>query len=457
MADEAEEAAQGLPPGPCLDAEAWRTSEREQLSSLRAFRRAYGPVFTVYGAGRPPRVYIAEPSAIEDIFVRHQADLEGLGPSLFKPLVTDRSVAFLNAERHRQARHLLGHALDTDNPDCRARTITGIVSRATNRLRTGEDIPLEVFASDVTRDVILALCLGSLPARRHTELRNALDRAMNVVHEQQTAVLSPCPGEAAPTAAAVTQAIRVLDDLLLHETRRRRGQSGAPMECIADRLTARSATNGELCDHGVVVHLKTLLVSGHETTSAALAWTLLHLARSHEVLHALRQELTAQPPGHAPVALLRLPYLEAVCLEALRLSSPVPNGGARTVVRAFQAQGYVFRPGTEVVPAIHLTHQSERVFPHPHLFDPHRFTGRRYRSSAFLPFGIGPRYCLGAAIALQELSLAVAVVVRQDDLQVVDVGEGAGSVSMGPTVRVPDTVVLRRCPPRLSDRQEGKR
>ncbi|WP_370423996.1 cytochrome P450 [Streptomyces sp. QH1-20] len=137
--------AQGLPPGRHLDAGAWRACEREQYRSLRAFGQQYGPVFTVHAEGRPPRVYVAVPEAIEDIFVRHHRDLVGLGPSMFEPLVTSRSVAFLNGEPHRLARHVLAHALATPDQDGRARAIARVVRRETGRLAVGEAVPLGVL------------------------------------------------------------------------------------------------------------------------------------------------------------------------------------------------------------------------------------------------------------------------------------------------------------------------
>ncbi|MGW2613018.1 cytochrome P450, partial [Streptomyces mirabilis] len=390
--------AQGLPPGPYLDAGAWRVCEREQYASLRAFGQRYGPVFTVHAEGRPPRVYVAVPEVIEDIFVRHHRDLVGLGPSMFEPLVTSRSVAFLNGEPHRLARRVLAHALDTRDQDGRARAIARVVRRETGRLAAGEAVPLEVFANDVTRSVILAVLFGFLPATLHEDLLGVIDRAMGFLHERQTAAPEACPGRAAAASAAFTRTHRELDRVLLRETRRHR-QYGPVGECVVDRLIGSSAGDGGLSDPDIAMHLKTLLVSGHETTSASLAWALFHLARHPGVLEALRQEIGTGEGGGEPPDWSRLPRLGAFVSEVLRHSSPVPNGGARKVVRPFDAQGVSFPPGTEVVPAIQLVHHREAAFPSAEVFDPQRFHQRGYRNSEYLPFGIGPRYCLGAALA----------------------------------------------------------
>ncbi|WP_327358062.1 cytochrome P450 [Streptomyces sp. NBC_01304] len=436
-------AHRGLPPGPSLNADTWKASERDLMEHLREFCRTYGPVFTVHAEGRRPRVYVADPQAIQDIFVRHQEDLEGLGPSMFKALVTDRSVAYLNGHVHRKTRHLLGHALEAHDPSLRARTIARIVADESDRLEPGVENPLEHFTNRVTRGVILEITFGRLSSDIHLRVLDSLDRAMTSLHEQQNTPSASCPESGERLPASFSAALADLDRILLLEIVRRRTDE-TRQDCVVSRLLSSSTATGKLTDQDIALHVKTLLVSGHETTSAALAWALLHLSLNPVVLDALRQEITAEL---APEDLLRLPYLNAVCLEVLRHSAPVPNGGAREVVREFHAQGYLFPPGTEIVPAIHLTHQREQTFANACAFAPKRFQGVRYGHSEFLPFGIGPRHCLGATLALQELRIAVAEITRRADLHVVLPRGEIMPISMGPTQRLPKDIAIYRSQP----------
>jgi cytochrome P450 family 110 len=433
-----------LPPGPTLDTAAWREVERNQLSSLQEFFASYGPIFTVRREGTRPRVYVAEPDAVRDIFVLHAANLEAQGTSLFKPLVGADSVAFLNGHRHREARRVLRHALHLEDPQERLRMMVTVVSAEASQVPVGAGLPLQDFANDVTRRIIVTLLFGEMPQSWSRSLLDGLGTAMACLHDRQAAVLASANHDVKEFSVKFDRVRDDLDRILYRRLALHRNSPEIPCVTVLDHLTGASTVAGGLSDREIIGYLKTLLVSGHETTSASLAWALCHLASRPDVRAQLRRELDASDEIIDPSKYLTLPYLRAVCLETLRCSSPVPNGGARKVVREFSSGGYAFPPDVEIVPCICVMHQREDIFPQATVFDPQRFVDRSYRGDEYLPFGIGSRRCPGATLALQELTVALAVIITRPGIHLEVPTDALGGMFIGPTVRVPRSAILRR-------------
>jgi cytochrome P450 len=164
----------------------------------------------------------------------------------------------------------------------------------------------------------------------------------------------------------------------------------------------------------------TMFIAGHETAANTLAWSWILLAKDAAVRATLDEELgrVLGPAG----ASRRLPeasdyralrYTEAVVKEALRLFPP-----AFTVMRTATADtsvgGFAIPKGTDVSLVPYATHRDARFFPDPERFDPTRFLGEvepdRY---TWLPFGGGPRVCVGNAFAMMETTLVLATIASR--------------------------------------------
>ncbi|MCK2244396.1 MULTISPECIES: cytochrome P450 [unclassified Crossiella] len=429
----------GLPPGPELDAEGWLAVERDQPRSLWELYRRYGPLFTVRGPGRTPRVYVAEPEAIRQIFVLHSKDLHGQGTNLFRPLVGEGSITFLNGRRHQEARRVMSQAIAAADPHQRGRLMADLVSAEVARIPAG-GVPLPEFTNEVTRKVIIRLLLGALHPEQGRDLLGAFDRAVAALHDKQLATLAENEPAAQAAqdryAAAEADLGRILAALL---TAHRAG-SHAAETTILDQLLDSPAV---LSDAEVVCYLMTILVSGQETTSSSLAWALCHLAQHPAATTRLRAELAAAD-ARDPAGYPALPYLQAVCQETLRHSSPVPNGSAQKVRTEFHCAGHTFPAGVEIVPSICVAHQRETPFADPADFRPERFLDQRYHNHEYLPFSVGVRYCPGSAMANQELSIALAMIMRDPAVRIDLPPHGVDAITIGPTVRVPGNCLIRR-------------
>jgi cytochrome P450 len=201
---------------------------------------------------------------------------------------------------------------------------------------------------------------------------------------------------------------RMIDD-------RRRAGDAARADLLTRLLQARDDEGRAMSDRQVRDEALTLFVAGHETTATGLAWTIYLATRHPEILAAMVREVDAV--GDAPTAadLPRLPLCLRAFKEALRLYPPVYAFG-RDSTAPVTVAGHALPAPTNVLISPWVLHHSARNFPDPERFDPERFLPEREAARhryAYLPFGAGPRICLGNHFAYMEAQLALAVILRR--------------------------------------------
>ncbi|MFN7977328.1 MAG: cytochrome P450 [Vicinamibacterales bacterium] len=156
----------------------------------------------------------------------------------------------------------------------------------------------------------------------------------------------------------------------------------------------------------------TMLLAGHETTASALAWTLARLSQHPEVESRVRAEvdetLGQRTPTLADMPALR--YTTQVLQESLRLSPPI-WAIERRAIDADTIAGVAIPAGSSVIVSPYVLHRHQAFWPDPERFDPDRFSAAG-TPDAYLPFGAGPRYCIGAEFAMLEARLVLAMVLQ---------------------------------------------
>jgi cytochrome P450 len=207
----------------------------------------------------------------------------------------------------------------------------------------------------------------------------------------------------------------VVDQII---ARRRAGPARPEADDLVARLlAARDPDTGDhLDDTEVREQVLLFLLAGHETTATALTFTLHLLGRHPEEQRRVRDEAREVLGDRAPTAAdaASLARTTRVVKEALRLYPPVYGVGRRTGA-AGTVGGYLLPAGSVVVVSPWVTHRHPRHWPDPDRFDPERFTPEREAGRhryAYLPFGAGPRACLGSHFAMLEAVIAAASVVR---------------------------------------------
>jgi cytochrome P450 len=199
----------------------------------------------------------------------------------------------------------------------------------------------------------------------------------------------------------------VRDDLMHRLMHARDPETGAPMN-----------------DEQLIDNLLTFYLAGHETTAKALTWTLYLLARTPAWTSLLKEEI-AQVTGGAPITaehVDKLTLTQQVIKESMRLFPPVPVMSRQAVADATLG-AQTIRAGTSIVIPIYAIHRHRARWQDPDLFDPARFApdkeGRISRYQ-YMPFGAGPRICIGMAFAMIEATAMLATMLQAARFQPVE-------------------------------------
>jgi cytochrome P450 len=210
-----------------------------------------------------------------------------------------------------------------------------------------------------------------------------------------------------------------IDAYLYQIIRARRAQkNGSP-----DDLLGLLVNTPGMSDDLIRDQLLTMLIAGHDTSTALLAWTLYLLGRHPNAMAQARAEIAQHIGPNAPTykQVGRLDYLDRVVKESLRLYPPIHAGMRRAAVDV-SFQGYHIPANTRVMYSIYLTHRHPNYWPEPARFDPNRFSPEQHRARpplTYVPFGGGPRNCIGAAFGLVEAKLVLARILQRFELTLV--------------------------------------
>jgi cytochrome P450 len=175
-------------------------------------------------------------------------------------------------------------------------------------------------------------------------------------------------------------------------------------------LTAKDAATGEtMTGEEIRDELATVFAAGHDTTSYALTWTLYLLSQNPDVLQRLRQELKDIKDIHA-TGLESLPYTLATFKEGLRLYPTIPSV-PRIALKATRLAGFEIPEGSRVFLSLYLIHRHPQFWQEANRFRPERFLDTA-QPKAYIPFGLGERYCLGKNLAMLQGQLLLAMIVK---------------------------------------------
>jgi cytochrome P450 len=215
--------------------------------------------------------------------------------------------------------------------------------------------------------------------------------------------------------------VRRIDQLvntIIHERKRQGGDHG---DLLSMLMLARDDDGRPMSDRQLRDEVITLLIAGHETTALALSWTFYLLSLNPEADAKLAAELREVLGGRAPTVadLPRLKYTEQVITESMRIYPPAWGIG-REALADCEIGGYAIPAGTTVIISAWVSHRNPRYFPDPLAFRPERWEGDFAASLprfAYIPFGGGPRICIGNRFAMMEAVLILATVAQRFRLQ----------------------------------------
>jgi cytochrome P450 len=424
-----------LPPGPRTPA-FWQTYR--YLSEPRAYSRTlvarYGGASRFHGLNGDG-VMVADPDLAREVFAADPETFETLPVlgDLFGPY----SLLATAGATHRRQRKLLNPRFHGSSIKAFFRTMQRVTEKHLDAFKraaeTGAVVVMSELAQALTLDIILETVFGDDAQMDRAEGRDVL---LGV-----TSALSPSFVFMAVLRTSIFSAWRrfvnrraTFDawvDRIVAE-RRTLQQPGA--DVLGVLLEARYDDGSAMADAEIRDQLWTILAAGHETTAVAMAWGVYWLLREPKVLARLRAEVDALGHDPPPETLARLPYLDAVVCETLRVE-PVVTDVSRLCRMPLRLGAWTIPPGKIAMVNVGSILDDPALFPEPERFRPERFLERSFGATQFLPFGGGSKRCLGAAFAEAELAIALAAIASNWELRLAsDAPERSKrrNITMGP-------------------------
>jgi cytochrome P450 len=389
------------------------------IETFLDWSRIYGDIFC-YRSLYVRVYFLNDPAAIESVLVtRSHCFVKGRGLQANRALFGN-GLLTSEGEFWRRQRRLAQPAFHQDRMEAYSRTIVELGRQAIQTW--GDGLPhdwIEEFSQ-----LTLAIAGRTLFGAEVGGNRELMRRAFHAVAERNTRghmlipVLRSLP---LPVNRRYRRAVRELDGLIYRIIADRRRASERPNDLLGMLLEARDETGQHMTDRQLRDEVMTVILAGHETTALALGWTFYLLAKHPQVEERLAAEIEGALKGNPPTAasLARMPYLEQVLKESLRLYPPAYIL-TRTAIEPCEVGGYVIPIGATVLISPWVMHRNPRFYKEPEIFNPDRWNdagksgnGNAAPRFAYLPFGGGPRVCIGAAFALMEARLLIASILQR--------------------------------------------
>lgn len=404
---------------------------RDPLAFLVRMRAAYGDVLQ-FPIPTPATYLVSDPGAVRRVLVTNARAYGKRTPQYSSlSLVTGEGLLTADTAAWRPQRTLVQPAFHRSALDLVAEHVADAVDRLLSawRFLDGHVVDVDAAMMHLALEVVGESLFGSDLSGEADQLARATLDALDVVVKKARSPLQVPLAVPTPTNLVLRRAVGRLDatvDTMLAERARRPLVDGEPARDMLDLLLASHGDDGSTLTRAQVRdQVVTFIVAGHETVASALTWTWSLLARDADAMARLRAEVADVTGGAAPRIddLPRLHYTSAVLDEVLRLYPPAWLVTRRSLEP--DVLGDVDIPADAlVIVSPWIVHRDEHAWPDPERFDPTRFLdadGVRRRdlvaSSAYLPFGAGPRLCIGRDMALLEGVLVLASLAARVDLE----------------------------------------
>lgn len=417
---------------------------RDPLRLLPRLHREYGEVAAI-NRGDPSLVCAFGPELNKQL-LPHAGQFEHFGEVPLRVLegtafhrMQSNLVASVGDE-HRRQRRLMMPAFGRGVIHGYRDEMVEIAERHLARWRPGQTVDMAEQMLEVTLAIMMKSLFGLGVGDQAVELgQMGVEFLQRVI--SPAAALLPLDLPLSPYRRLLRLSERFEARVLgLIEARRR--SPGGQRDVLSMLIDAHDEDGSRMSDAELMGNMGLLFVAGHETTGYALTWTLLLLALHPTILGDLRDELQAELHGEAPTIeqLGRLPLLDAVVKEGLRMVPPAYIVFVRRATESFDLGPYRMPAGSMMVLSPLVTHHMPQIYPQPKRFRPERWSQGKRSPFEFLPFGAGPRLCLGAPFAEQEIRLVLALVVQRFGLRLAPgtaIDLVARGITLGPRGAVP--------------------
>jgi cytochrome P450 len=399
-----------------------RGREREALSHIPA--EAYQQPILRRRSLRGPVMWLNDPAAIKHVLVDNVANYPKNEIQLrFFTAVFGAGLLSIEGETWRSHRRIMAPSFDPRSVAAYAPAMAGACAEFLDAWRArpaGEVVDVAEAMTNLTLSIISRTMFSSdgdtLAPITHAAVGKA-QASLNFNLLDLLPVIGPI--RAAKRAETMRAIFADLDRALEALIAAREGSfDGAPRDLLTRLIAAKDAESGaRLTAQEVRDEVVTIFLAGHETTAAAMSWVWYLLSQhpaAEAKLHAeLDRVLGGRPPSADDIG--QLSYTRMVIEEAMRLYPPAPGVSPRQALAADEICGQPVRPGAIVFISFWVLHHNPKIWDRPLRFEPERFAPEPSAARprfAYLPFGAGPRVCIGQTLAVTEAVLILATLAQ---------------------------------------------
>ncbi|MGC1165401.1 MAG: cytochrome P450 [Solirubrobacterales bacterium] len=432
-----------LPPEPSSNAlvQTLRWTLRP-LAFMQDCRERLGDSFSVRFLGfERPMVLISDPAAIKALYMEREHGLPPGRNIVLEPILGSQSVLLLEGAEHLARRKLMLPPFHGERMRSYESVLDEIVTAEIDSWPLHSEFPIHSRMQAVTLEAILRVVFGVADGPRLERLRGMLSTVLTETASPRAQLIGVATRRfrGGNALARFEGQLKEVDELLYAEIAEHRSKPDLENrdDMLSMLMLAEFEDAGRMSDRELRDQLMTLLLAGHETTATALAWTFDLLLRHPRPLQRLLDSLAAGEDD----------YLRATISESLRLRPVLPLAGRR-LAKELSVDGLTLPAGTDVTPAIWITHTRADLYPDPFAFKPERFLGDAGPESyAWIPFGGGIRRCLGASFAEFEMRIVLREVLTRCDLHKASPlpeRTGRRNITLSPKDGTPVVVTARR-------------
>lgn len=366
----------------------------------------HGEPFTLRTRPVGPLVVVSEPESVHTVLTGDPDTYRaGQANGRILPILDCESVLLLDGDEHRHRRHLLMQAFRAASVNRLADTVVRETELAIDGWPVGRPFALLPSLRGITLEVILRAVVDVPDPAVHAELARRVRQMLG-------------PGSMAAlwlsrrhrswwNPGSVFERHRRAVHLIVGRELQRRRQDDSRAGDVLDLLMHGAGRDGSpLMERSICDEVVTLLMAGYETTSTALGWAFERMLRHPVILERTRAAVREQDSV----------YLDALVRESLRSRPPLLDA-VRYVRQPVTLGEHSIPAGAVVMVSIPLVHHRELAYPSAAAFCPERFLERRPGPAEWVPFGGGRRRCLGAHLAMLEMSKVIATVVGHTVLE----------------------------------------
>ncbi|HEY2471479.1 MAG TPA: cytochrome P450 [Terracidiphilus sp.] len=392
---------------------------------LSKYNEAFGDTFRFYLGGLKEAIVSIDPAVIQHVlktnaenYQKSEIQVKRMGHFLGKGLLTTHGEAWRTQRRLIQTGFKELAMLSSIMQD----SLTESLRDFDSQISVG---PVDIY-SHLMKMTFAMVARSLFGARLKDEDIDLVSHTICTVQEfivRQTLQPYLNPWFAVSGELRKHEDMRISADAVLFEYIRKRRHEPPGHDLLQTLMDARYSDGEGMSDELVLSESMQLLVAGHETSSNALSWLLYLLSTHQDCLERVRQEFCSvlgdAPLGHADV--LKFEYTTQVIYETLRLYPPFWMID-RIAVSDDHVGDVVIPSGSTVIVYVYGAHHAPRYWQNPEIFDPERFSKEEMKQRTpftFLPFGGGPRVCIGQHYAMLQILMILSELIRRYDFELV--------------------------------------